>query len=742
MISLKDHEDSPEKTLQEKNHPQEENNHSIEHEHREHPEQGHSKHGEHKENKRTEHEGHTEHLKQDHTKHEEHVEHEHKEHLEHDEHPEHNHHDHHQAMMADFKKRFIISLIITVPVFFLSEMVQELLGLHFLSFQGDIYILFLLSSFVFFYGGYPFFTGMVGELKVRQPGMMTLVAVAITTAYIYSAGVTFGLMGMTFYLELVTLIDIMLLGHWIEMRSVMGASRALQELATLLPKKAHRIGGEGKVEDVPLEHLQVDDLVLVKPGEKVPADGIIKEGQSYINESLLTGESKPILRSAGEGVIGGSINGESSIKIMVEKIGEDSFISQVVSLVEEAQESKSHTQDLANRAAFWLTIVALSGGLITLLVWLGMLGQDLSFALERAVTVMVTTCPHALGLAIPLVVAVSTAISAKNGVLIRDRQSFENMKNIHAVIFDKTGTLTEGKFGVTDVISFKMDDFSEEEILKYAASVEKESEHPVAQGILKSAQETYPIKDFHSHPGEGVQALVGDHEVKVVSPAYIETNKLEITSPELVDIRKQPKTVVYVVIDGEAAGAIALADVIRPESKNTILKLQRQGIQCMMLTGDNEDVARWVAEELGLDEYFYRVLPHEKALKVREVQEKGYKVAMVGDGVNDAPALTQADVGISIGAGTDVAMESADVVLVKSNPADMVTILGLTKATYSKMWQNLLWATGYNAFAIPLAAGLLYSWGILLSPAMGAVLMSLSTVIVAFNAQLLRINKI
>jgi Cu2+-exporting ATPase len=645
-------------------------------------------------------------------------------------------------MMADFKKRFIVSLIVTVPVFFLSEMVQDLLGLHFLHFQGDMYILFLLSSFVFFYGGYPFFTGMVGELKVRQPGMMTLVAVAITTAYIYSVGVTFGLMGMTFYLELVTLIDIMLLGHWIEMRSVMGASRALQELATLLPKKAHRIGGEGEAEDVPLEHLQVDDMMLVKPGEKVPADGIIKEGQSYINESLLTGESEPVLRGVGDEIIGGSINGESSLKVVVEKIGKDSFISQVVSLVEEAQESKSRTQDLANRAAFWLTIIALSGGLITLLVWFGVLGHDLAFALERAVTVMVTTCPHALGLAIPLVVAVSTAMSAKNGVLIRDRQSFENMKNIHAVIFDKTGTLTEGKFGVTDVISFKKDLFSEQEILKYAASVEKESEHPIAQGIVKSAPETYPIKDFLSHPGEGVEAMVEDREVKVVSPTHIKTDNLEVTNPELFDVLKQPKTVVYVIIDGENTGAIALADMIRPESKDAIQELQKQGIECIMLTGDNEDVARWVAEELGLDEYFSRVLPQEKAVKVREVQENGYNVAMVGDGVNDAPALTQADVGIAIGAGTDVAMESADVVLVKSNPSDMVTILGLTKATYSKMWQNLLWATGYNAFAIPLAAGLLYGWGILLSPAMGAILMSLSTVIVAFNAQLLRINRI
>lgn len=719
-----DHPDFHEEKLSSDNHHhlKEENTHSKEYNGHDEPEK-HQEHKNHGHEEQMEHQAHEEHL--DHTDHDQ----------------EHKGHDHHQAMMDDFKKRFIVSMIVTVPVFFLSDMVQEIFGMHFLSFQGDMYVLFILSSFVFFYGGYPFFTGLVNEFKIRQPGMMTLVAVAITTAYIYSVGVTFGLPGMTFYLELVTLIDIMLLGHWIEMRSVMGASRALQELATLLPKNAHYIHDDGTVEDVPLENLQLEDLVLVKPGEKVPADGIIEDGQSYITESLLTGESEPVLRKEGDEIIGGSINGAGSLKVTVKKVGKDSFISQVVALVQEAQESKSSTQDLANRAAFWLTIIALSGGVVTLLVWLGVFGHDLAFALERSVTVMVTTCPHALGLAIPLVVAVSTSISAKNGVLIRDRQSFENMKDIQAVIFDKTGTLTEGKFGVTDVISFKKDAFSEEEVLKYAASVEKESEHPIAQGIVKSTHATYQTKDFKSHPGEGVQATVEDHEVKVVSPGYIEREKIKINSSKLVDVEKQPKTLVYVIIDGEAAGAIALADVIRPESKLTVNKLQKQGIRCMMLTGDNEDVARWVAEEIGLDEYFSRVLPQEKAHKVQQIQDKGLKVVMVGDGVNDAPALAQADVGIAIGAGTDVAMESADVVLVKSNPEDIVNIMKLTKATYSKMKQNLLWATGYNAIAIPLAAGLLYGWGFLLSPAMGAILMSLSTVIVAFNAQLLRINK-
>jgi P-type Cu2+ transporter len=650
------------------------------------------------------------------------------------------HRGHHEVMLADYRKRFWVSLILTIPVFLLSTMVQELLGRGTnLQFPGDLYILFLISSFVFFYGGYPFFTGMRDELSLRQPGMMTLVAVAISTAYIYSAAVTFGLMGMVFYLELVTLIDIMLLGHWIEMRSIMGASRALQELVSLLPKKSHKITEEGKITEVDLDYLHVGDLVLVKPGEKVPADGIINEGESYVNESLLTGESKPVHRRVGEEVIGGSINGEGSIKVVVKKTGQDSFITQVIKLVEDAQESKSLTQDLANRAALLLTIIALTGGALTLFVWLAITNQDLAFALERSVTVMVTTCPHALGLAIPLVVAVSTAISAKKGLLIRNRQSFENMRNIQAVIFDKTGTLTQGKFGVTDIVPFNKH-LNKEELIKYAASVEKESEHPIAKGILNSSSETYPAKNFLSHPGIGIEAMINNHNIKVVSPAYVKELNIKINSEELDEIINQPKTFVYVMMDSEVIGAIALADLIRPESNSAIKMLKKQGIKCIMLTGDNHDVARWVADELDLDEYFAEVLPNEKASKVIEVQNRGFKVAMTGDGVNDAPALAQADVGIAIGAGTDVAIETADIILVKSNPEDIITILELTNATYSKMKQNLLWATGYNAIAIPLAAGVLSSWGILLSPAMGAILMSLSTVIVAFNAQLLRIR--
>ena len=646
---------------------------------------------------------------------------------------------HHNGMLADYRKRFYVSLVITIPVFFLSPLVQELLGIgRYLQFSGDVFVLFILSSLVFFYGGYPFFKGTKNELNIRQPGMMTLVAVAITTAYIYSVSVTFGLVGMVFYLELVTLIDIMLLGHWIEMRSVMEASRALQELATLLPKKAHLINHEGKAMEVSLVNLQVDDLVLVKPGEKVPADGIIHEGESYLNESLLTGESKPVHREVGEKVIGGSINGEKSLKVMVKNTGKNSFISQVVELVEEAQKSKSRTQDLANRAALWLTLIALTGGVITFIAWFEILGQDIAFSLERSVTLMVTTCPHALGLAIPLVVAVSTAISAKNGLLIRDRRSFENLRNIQAVIFDKTGTLTEGKFGVTDVISFN-ENHDSKELLKYAASVETFSEHHIARGIVDSTNSTYPAENFVSHPGKGVEAVVNGYKLMIVSPGYVKELGLEINSSKLDVIKAQPKTLVYVIMDSKVIGAIALADIIRSESKDTIKKLKKQQIKCMMLTGDNHDVARWVADELGLDEYFAEIMPHEKAAKVREVQNWGFKVAMTGDGVNDAPALAQADVGIAIGAGTDVAKETADIILVKSNLEDIINVLELTKATYVKMQQNLLWATGYNVIAIPIAAGVLYSWGILLSPAMGAILMSLSTVIVAFNANLLRI---
>lgn len=648
--------------------------------------------------------------------------------------------DHHAHMVKDFRTRFWISLTVSVPILLLSPMIQKFIGIReALRFTGDMSVLFALSSFVFFYGGYPFLKGIFDELKKVRPGMMTLIAIAIATAYVYSSAVVFGLSGKIFFWELVTLIDIMLLGHWIEMKSVMGASRALEELARLMPSEAHKIMEDGSTKDVPLEEIRKGDKVLVKPGEKIPADGDVIEGETSVNEAMLTGESKPVSKKPGAKVIGGAINGEGSITVEIKKTGKDSFLSQVIDLVRQAQESKSKTQDLANRAALWLTIIALSGGAITLFVWLALMQKDFAFALERTVTVMVITCPHALGLAVPLVVAVSTALSASNGLLIRNRAAFERARNIQAIIFDKTGTLTKGKFGVTDIIPLS-DSMTKEEVLKYAASVEANSEHPIAQGIASSVGEKYKVEGFKAITGKGASGRINDKEVKIVSPGFLRENNIAADNKEIQELSSQGKTVVFVIIDGTLVGAIALADIIREESKKAIAKLKGMGIKPMMLTGDNKQVAKWVSDEIGLEEYFAEVLPDEKAKKVKEVQTRGLLVAMTGDGVNDAPALAQADVGIAIGAGTDVAVETADIVLVRSNPLDAVSILGLARATYRKMVQNLIWATGYNTFAIPLAAGVFYKYGILLSPAMGAALMSISTVIVAINARFLKVK--
>jgi P-type Cu2+ transporter len=643
-------------------------------------------------------------------------------------------------MVADFRRRFWVSLLLTLPILLLSPMIQEFLGVEeVVSFPGDLYLLFFLSSAVYFYGGLPFLQGIVEELRLRQPGMMTLIAIAITTAYGYSTLVVFGLPGMILYWELATLITIMLLGHWLEMRSVMGASKALESLARLMPATAHQLQPDGFTREIAIEELAAGDRILIKPGEKVPADGEIIEGHTSVNEAMLTGESQPIGKGPGAGVIGGAINGEGSIVVEIRRTGKDSYLAQVIELVRSAQESKSRTQNLANRAAFWLTMVALAGGAVTLTVWLVILRQEFAFALERTVTVMVITCPHALGLAVPLVVAVSTAISARNGLLIRNRTAFEEARNIQAIIFDKTGTLTEGRFGVTDTVSLSQD-LSKEEILALAAAVEAHSEHPIAKGIVASVPRPLPVQDFRAITGKGARGMVEGKEVRVVSPGYLRENNLTVDNEELRKLAAQGKTVIFVLVDGELKGAVALADIIRPESKTAIDRLRQMGIQSLMLTGDNRQVARRVAEELGLDDYFAEVLPEEKAAKVKEVQARGLIVAMTGDGVNDAPALAQADVGLAIGAGTDVAVETADIVLVRSNPMDAVAIIGLARATYRKMVQNLIWATGYNVVAIPLAAGVLYKYGILLSPAVGAVLMSASTVIVAINARFLRVE--
>jgi len=643
--------------------------------------------------------------------------------------------DGHHKMLEDFKKRFKISLLITVPILLLSPMIQSFFGFT-LEFTGSKYILFALSTIIFFYGGWPFLTGLKDELSDKQPGMMTLIALAISVAYFYSSAVVFGLEGRFFFWELTTLIVIMLLGHWIEMRSVMGASQALEELAKLMPDQAHKIVN-GEVEEIKIKELEKGDKVLVKPGEKIPADGIIYEGSSYIDESMLTGESEPVERKEDEEVIGGSVNGDSSIKIRIEKAGEDSYLSQVIDMVKESQAAKSKTQNFADRAAFWLTVIAITAGTLTFASWLYITG-DVAFSIERMATVMVITCPHALGLAIPLVVAVSTTLSAKNGLLIRNRTAFENARKIDTVLFDKTGTLTEGEFGVEAVESFS-DQYNEENVLQKAASLEQESEHPIANGIVKKAEEDQvellKVDDFEIIKGKGVIGNIEEKNYKAVSPGYLEEHDIEIPSEAL---KEGPFTEVFLLEDNKLVGMIRLADQIRESSYQVVKKLKDKGIKVKMLTGDNQKTAEYVSQELGLTDFFAEVLPDEKQAKVEQLQAEGDFVAMTGDGVNDAPALAKADIGIAIGSGTDVAAETADIILVESDPIDVLKLIDFGSLTFKKMLQNLFWATGYNAFAIPLAAGVLAGFGIMISPAVGAVLMSLSTVIVAVNAKLLK----
>lgn len=638
-------------------------------------------------------------------------------------------------MVEDFRRRFIVSLLITIPILALSPMVQHFLGFE-LEFPGSTTLLFILSTFIYFYVGYPFLRGFAKEIKERNPGMMTLIAIAISAAYFYSSAVVLGLPGEIFFWELATLIVIMLLGHWIEMRSVLGASRALEELARIMPSVAHLVK-DGRTVEVRVEELRPGDEIMVKPGEKIPVDGVVIEGESSVNESMLTGESRPLAKKGGDNVIGGSINGDGSLLVETGRVGEETYLNQVIRLVREAQESKSKTQDLADSAARLLTIIALSVGAITFLAWF-YFSRDSAFAVERAVTVMVISCPHALGLAVPLVVAVSTSLAAKSGLLIRDRSAFEKARDIQAVVFDKTGTLTEGQSGVTDVVALAS--LSQTEVLRMIASLEANSEHHIAAGVLRASKEKgldlIRVHEFRAIPGKGVSGQVDGKSWMVVGPGYLRENNIDIKDDQLDKLAEEGKTLVFLLCEERPIGSIALADVIRKESREAIEKLKGMNIKCMMLTGDNRYVARWVAEDLGLDDYFAEVLPHEKAQKVKNVQ-KDYVVAMVGDGVNDAPALVSADVGIAIGAGTDVAVESADIILVRNDPRDVINIIRLSKKTYDKMTQNLIWATGYNALAIPLAAGILYNQEILLSPAIGAILMSASTVIVAINAKLL-----
>jgi P-type Cu2+ transporter len=646
-------------------------------------------------------------------------------------------HDHHKMMIDDFRKRFYLTLVLTIPVMLLSPMIQHWMGIHF-SFPGSSYVLFGLSTIVFFYGGFPFLKGLVEEIKAKSPGMMTLIGIAITVAYIYSVAIVLGLQGMDFFWELCTLILIMLLGHWIEMKSVAGASRELELLVEMMPAEAHMVHGD-HVMDVKTESLRKGDIILVKPGEKVAADGIITEGESYLNESMLTGESVPVQKQKGDKVIAGSLNGNGSLKVSVSHAAADSYLSRVIKLVQDAQRAKSKTQLLADKAARILTFIALGGGTITFIYWLTAGNQSLVFALERMVTVIVICCPHALGLAVPLVVAISTSLSAKNGLLIKNRTAFENARKISTIIFDKTGTLTEGKFAVSVFKSLNAS-YTDNDILKYAAALEQNSEHPIASGILAKAKELsipiLKIDGFKAITGKGIEAVSEGKSVKVVSPGFLKENNLSI--PENFSTNDS-ETVVFVLMDQQLAGYIALADTIRPESAEAIQTLHKNGIKSFLLTGDNNRVAKHVSTILKIDDYLAEALPHQKLEKIKALQQQGEFVAMTGDGVNDAPALAQADVGIAVGSGSDIAAETAGIILVNSNPKDIVSLVLFGKATYRKMVQNLVWATGYNVIALPLAAGVLYNWGILLSPAAGAILMSISTVVVAINAKLLKV---
>lgn len=655
----------------------------------------------------------------------------------------HNHHSEHSGSghdkhaghnIADFWKRFVICSIVSIPVLALSHMIQQWLGFE-VTFEGDKYVLALLSTFIFLYGGYPFLKGLYDEVKDKAIGMMTLIGVAITVAWAYSVAITFGLQGMDFYWEMVTLIDIMLIGHYFEMKSVMGASRSLELLVKMMPSTAHHIK-DGNIHDMPVSQLKIDDMVLVKPGEKVPVDGIVIEGESYVDESMLTGESKPVKKEKDSKVIGGAVNSNGSLTIRVVSIGKDSYLNKVVKLVEDAQKIKSKTQNFADRAAKVLTFVALGGGVITFVVWL-LLGFPFVFALERIVTVMVISCPHALGLAVPLVVAISTSISAQKGLLIRNRTAFENARLITTIIFDKTGTLTKGSHELQEV-KVLGNGFDKNELLRLASGVEQHSEHYIAAGFLRKVKELKikipKAENFNYLPGKGLEGNVEGKEIKVVGPNYLKEQNISVTDTT----NDFTGTVVYILIDKEVAGYFTFSDQIRESSFEAIQILKEASIKNLLLTGDNEKVAKKVCDELKMDGYIANVLPHDKLEKVKELQTKGEYVAMTGDGVNDAPALAQADVGIAVGSGTDVAAETADIILVNSDPKDIANLILFGKATYNKMIQNLWWAAGYNILAIPLAAGVLYKWGFMLSPAIGAVLMSLSTIVVAINAQLLK----
>lgn len=652
-------------------------------------------------------------------------------------------HDTHAGHSAEmFKRPFWISLLLTLPVLVYSQMLQHLLGFTAPAFPGSTLVSPVLGSIIYWYGGWIFLTGAWSEIRAKAPGMMTLVAMAITTAYGYSLAITVGFVaGMDFYWELATLVTIMLLGHWMEMRAVGAAQNALNELAKLLPDMVERVTESG-TETVAVSALQPGNLVLIRPGTSVPADGIVQSGESQVNESMITGESRPVTKRADDQVIAGTVNGSGALRVRIDKTGEQTALAGIMRLVAEAQSSRSRAQDLANRAAYWLTFIALGVALLTTIGWGIARGFD-AYTLERVVTVLVVACPHALGLAIPLVIAISTTLAARNGILVRDRMALEEARRITTVIFDKTGTLTKGELGLVGLTTTA--GTTDAEVLALVAAIESDSEHPLAQALVRGAQErgvtAMPVTNFQALPGRGVQATVAGRTLQVGGPRLLEQQGVMLSDALQAQTQTwgaRGQSVIYLLEQQQVLAAFALTDVIRPESRDAIAELTAQGVEVVMLTGDSQDVARWVASELGIRTYFAQVLPEHKAAKVQELQQAGAKVAMVGDGVNDAPALAQADVGIAIGAGTDVAQAAAGIVLIRNDPRDISRIIRLSRATYRKMIQNLAWAVGYNAVALPLAAGVFAGLGVVLPAWVGAVLMSLSTVIVAINSQTLR----
>jgi Cu2+-exporting ATPase len=656
---------------------------------------------------------------------------------------DHSGHDKHAGHSVEmFRNRFWVCFALTIPALVWDPMIQDWFGFRAPAFPGSAYVPAIFGTVVFFYGGWIFIEGGVRELMARLPGMMTLISLAISVAFLYSAAVTLGLRGHALWWELATLVTIMLLGHWIEMRSIFQAQGALKELARLLPDKALRFTDDDQTEEVTVDQLRVGDLVLIRPGASIPADGIVKSGKSSVNESMITGESRLVSKGEGDRVIAGTVNSEGSLRVEVTGTGEKTALAGIMRLVEEAQTSRSRAQALADRAAFLLTVVAIAAGGATLVVW-QILGASLDFTITRVVTVLVIACPHALGLAVPLVTAISTTMGAKSGLLVRDRRGLEEARDLNAVVFDKTGTLTLGEHRVVETVTVA--GIEENEALRLAAAVEHDSEHPIAQALVKSAKErnlqVSRAEDFQAMAGHGVQAMVDGRELKMGGPALLKRLGVQ-PAPELREAAERfgqkGQAAIYLIEGDGVVAAFAIADAIRPESYEAVERLHREGIAVAMLTGDSEAVARTVAKELRIDTVFAQVLPEDKAEKIKELQAQGKRVAMVGDGVNDAPALVTADIGIAIGAGTDVAVEAGDVVLVRSDPRDIPRIVRLSRASYRKMLQNLWWAAGYNIFAIPLAAGVLAWAGILLAPAVGAILMSASTVVVAINAQLLR----